>query len=181
MLENCTASLTIVDSMVLRSRYRVHRVEELGKRVRELRHRTDDLGHPDNESLRHFSDVDCRGEQFGGPGHRRGGGGRMVRGHHCGRPGVADLTRNSSSCATNGQTRSPMIEAEILIVANATAAGGRWIVEGMRYRGKSTNTASLTALCDISVMMSGNSLALVGSQRWRRDACGSNRGSKNHF
>ena len=57
----------------------------------------------------------------------------MVRGHQRGRAGGADLTRNSSSCAANSQTTSPLIEAEILIIANATAAGDRWIVDGTRY------------------------------------------------
>jgi hypothetical protein len=57
----------------------------------------------------------------------------MVRGHQRGRPGVADLTPPVHVRDANSQATSPLIEAEALIIANATGAGDRWIVNRTRY------------------------------------------------
>ena len=57
----------------------------------------------------------------------------MVRGHQRGRPGAADLAPNFIIRDANSQARSPLIEAEVLIIANAAAAGDPWIVNRTRY------------------------------------------------
>jgi hypothetical protein len=51
----------------------------------------------------------------------------------------------------------------------------------LRHRGESANATSLVASCDISILMSRNWLALVGSQCWGRDAYGSNCSASNHL
>jgi hypothetical protein len=51
----------------------------------------------------------------------------------------------------------------------------------LQHRGESANATSLVASCDISILMSRNWLALVGSQCWGRDAYGSNCSASNHL
>src|SRR5262249_59012524 len=50
-----------------------------------------------------------------------------------------------------------------------------------RCRGGIVNVASLAASCDVSVAMSRNLLALMGSQSWGYDARGCNCGAKNRL
>src|SRR5262249_40211960 len=50
-----------------------------------------------------------------------------------------------------------------------------------RRRDEIVNAASLAASCDITILMSGNWLALMGSQRWSCDAGGCNCSGKNQL
>ena len=89
-----------------------------------------------------------------------GGGGAsiLVRGHRRGqllprcRPNAELFILRDAS----GQTTLPLVETEVFIIANTTAAREGWIVNRTRHRGESTSAVSVAAYSEMFAVMSGN-------------------------
>jgi hypothetical protein len=86
---------------------------------------------------------------------------------------------------TNGQKGSPALSTTSSRFTPWVTDTATWITRRQprtrRRRDAIVNAASLAASCDISILMSRNWLALMGSQRWICDARGCNCSAKNQL